>query len=310
MKRIAIVQARMGSTRLPSKVMRRIDGVPLIELLLSRLSKAKRIDKIIVATTSDPREKSLIEHVRRLGYEAFQGSENDVLDRYYQAAKRYEADTIIRITGDCPLIDPTLVEEIIAAYEGASVDFLSNTIVPTFPDGLDTAVFSFKALEGAHISATNKYDREHVTPYIRTSGKFRLGSFSNPVDYSAERWTVDEVDDLEVVANIFGHFHPRTVFGWMEVIALKEQKPELFRNNQHLTRNEGANISTGQKLWKRSKQIIPGGNMLLSKRPEMFLPEQWPSYFSKAKGCRVWDLDRHVGNGDRHQYSGIRSSRS
>jgi glutamate-1-semialdehyde 2,1-aminomutase len=291
MKTIAIVQARMGSTRLPNKVMRTIAGRALIELLLSRLSKARCIDRIIVATTTDPRDQPLVDLVRSLGYETFQGSEHDVLDRYYRAANEYEPDTVVRITGDCPLIDPALVDQIVAAYEEQSVDFLSNARVPTFPDGLDTAVFSFAALKCAQRDAISKFDREHVTPYIRDSGKFRLGNFIHPVDYSGERWTVDEAVDLEVVANIFGYFHPRTDFGWLEVIALKQQKPELFLANRHLVRNEGATMGTGQKLWKRAKQIIPGGNMLLSKRAEMFLPEQWPAYFSKAKGCMVWDLD-------------------
>ena len=291
MKTIAIVQARTGSTRLPNKVMRAVVGVPLIELLLRRLSKSKRIDQVILATTTQPGDSAMADYVRKLGYEVFQGSEADVLDRYYQAARKHRPDTVVRITGDCPLIDPGLVDQTIVAYEDQSVDFLSNAHIPTFPDGLDTAVFSFASLECAHRDATTPYDREHVATYIRNSGRFRLGSFTNPVDYSAERWTVDEPVDLEVVSNIFAHFHPRIDFEWMDVSALKETKPELFLANRHLIRNAGANMSTGQKLWKRAKQVIPGGNMLLSKRAEMFLPEQWPAYFSKAKGCRVWDLD-------------------
>jgi glutamate-1-semialdehyde 2,1-aminomutase len=291
MKTIAIVQARMGSTRFPNKVMRTIAGVPMIELLLRRLSKSKLIDRIILATTIDPRDLPLVDHVRKLGYEVFQGSENDVLDRYYHAAKPHQPDTVVRITGDCPLIDPDLVDQTITAYKTQSVDFLSNARLPTFPDGLDTAVFSFSALERAHQGAVSKYEREHVVPYIRDSGQFQLGNFSNPVDYSSERWTVDEAVDFEVITNIFGHFHPRIDFGWLEVIELRKQQPLLFQANQHLIRNEGATMNTGQKLWKRAKQIIPGGNMLLSKRAEMFLPEQWPAYFSKAKGCKVWDLD-------------------
>ncbi len=291
MKTIAIVQARTGSTRLPGKVMRTICGVPLIELLLTRLSKTTNIKQIIVATTNRVGDQALADYVRKLGYEVFCGSEADVLDRFYQAARIHSPDAVVRITGDCPLIDPALVDQTIAAYDVQGVDFLSNAHVPTYPDGLDTAVFSFASLERAHREATTPYDREHVATYIRHSGLFRLGSFSNPVDYSAERWTVDEPVDLEVVSNIFRHFHPRLDFGWMEIIALKEAKPELFEANRHLIRNAGANMGSGQKLWKRAKQVIPGGNMLLSKRSEMFLPDQWPAYFSKAKGCRVWDLD-------------------
>lgn len=291
MKTIAIVQARMGSSRLPGKVMRMINGEPMIELLLHRLEKSKRIDKIIVATTINENEHSLAEHVKKIGYEVFQGSENDVLERYYQAAKLHMPDTIVRITGDCPLIDPELVDEVIDAYIEQDVDFLSNTLPPTFPDGLDAAVFSFRTLERANAEATTKHEREHVSPYIRESGKFTLGNFSNAIDYSAERWTVDDISDLEVVTSIFNHFSPRIDFSWHEIISLLNVQPQLFKANQHQIRNEGVDMGKGQKLWKRAKQIIPGGNMLLSKRAEMFLPEQWPAYFSKAKGCRVWDLD-------------------
>src|SRR5205823_5560994 len=130
-KTIAVVQARMGSTRLPNKVMRPIGGKPMIELLLSRLAKAKRIDQILLATSADPRNQPLADHVRSLGYEVFQGSENDVLDRYYQAAKPHQPDTVIRITGDCPLIDPELVDQVIGAYETQGVDYLSNTLPPS-----------------------------------------------------------------------------------------------------------------------------------------------------------------------------------
>ena len=291
MKTIAIVQARMGSTRFPRKVMRPINGVPMIELLLRRLAKAKRISQTILATSDDPRNQPLVDHVRSLGYEVFQGSENDVLDRFYQAAKLYCPEAVVRITGDCPLIDPDLVDQVIEAYEAQGVDYLSNIRPPSYPDGLDVEVFSFRVLEQAARQAIKPDDREHVTPFLRESGLFRTGNFSHEQDYSQERWTVDEAADFEVVAAVFNHFHPRTDFGWLEVMTLRQAQPALFLANQHLIRNEGASTGTGQKLWKRAKQVIPGGNMLLSKRAEMFLPDQWPAYFSKAKGCKVWDLD-------------------
>lgn len=291
MKTIAIVQARMGSTRLPDKVMRPIHGVPMIELLLQRLAKAKRVDQIVLATSTDPRNEPLATHVRKLGYDVFLGSENDVLDRYYQAAKRYQPDTVVRITGDCPLIDPELVDQVITAYEAQGVEYLSNTTPPTYPDGLDTEVFSFSALEQAAQQATKAADREHVTPFIRESELFKTGNIVHSQDCSQERWTVDEQVDLEVVTAVFDHFYPRVDFSWLEVLALRQKQQELFETNRHIIRNEGVSMGTGQKLWKRAKQVIPGGNMLLSKRAEMFLPEQWPAYFSKAKGCKVWDLD-------------------
>ena len=291
MKTTAIVQARIGSSRLPNKVMRFINGVPVIELLLRRLGKAKWIDQIILATSDDLRDQPLCDHVIGLGYDVFQGSENDVLDRYYQAAKLYQSETVVRITGDCPLIDPDLVDRVIAAYKSQNIDYMSNSLPPTYPDGLDTEVFSFRALELAANRATKPRDREHVTPFIRESGFFKTDNFAHEEDFSRERWTIDEPEDFEVVKNIFNHFHPRINFSWLEVMTLRQKQPDLFKANEHIIRNEGAMMGTGQKLWKRAKRVIPGGNMLLSKRVEMFLPDQWPAYFSKAKGCRVWDMD-------------------
>jgi len=291
MKVIAIIQARMGSTRLPNKVMKPIGGIPMIELLLSRLSRAKEVDQIVVATSVDKRNQPLVDHVRKLGYVCEPGSENDVLDRYVQAARTHQAGVVVRITGDCPLVDPDLVDECIRRFKAAGVDYFSNTNPPTYPDGLDIEVCTFKALEQASQETGKPFDREHVTPYLRQSGQFKTASMQHSQDLSALRWTVDEPADFAVIEKIFQHFHPRTDFTWGEVLNLQHQQPDIFSINQKIIRNEGAEMGTGQKLWKRAKRVIPGGNMLLSKRAEMFLPEQWPAYFSKAKGCRVWDLD-------------------
>ncbi len=288
---VAIVQARMGSTRLPNKVMRPVAGVPMIELLLGRLARSQRIDQIGLATSEDPRNQPLADHVAVLGYPVSRGSEDDVLDRFYQAARALQADVVVRITGDCPLIDAALVDQVIERFLQGDADYVSNAVPASFPDGLDTEVFSMEALTRAWQEAPTAFDREHVTPYLRDSGHFRLATLSAPADYSAERWTVDEPTDFDVVAGVFEHFAPRTDFGWTEVLELRHHQPQLFAANQHLIRNEGASMGTGQKLWKRAKNVIAGGNMLLSKRPEMFLPEQWPAYFSRARGCTVWDLD-------------------
>jgi glutamate-1-semialdehyde 2,1-aminomutase len=291
MTTLAIVQARMGSTRLPNKVMRPIFGVPMIELLLARLSRAKQIDQIVLATSQDARNQPLVDHVRGLGYEVYQGSEDDVLDRYYQAASVYQPETVVRVTGDCPLIGAEVADRAISTFQQSKVDYLSNTSPPTYPDGLDIEVFTFDALAQSWKEACQSHEREHVTPYLRESGKFRLLNIVHHEDHSCKRWTVDEAEDFEVVENVFKHFAPRHDFSWQSVLELQHDRPELFAANQHLIRNEGATLGKGQKLWKRAKQVIPGGNMLLSKRAEMFLPEQWPAYFSKARGCRVWDLD-------------------
>lgn len=291
MKVVAIVQARMGSVRLPNKVMRLIEGKPMIGLLLERLSKSKNIHEIIIATSEDPCNENLVEYINTLGYKIFRGNETDVLARYYFAAKASQADVVVRITGDCPLIDPSLVDEVINVFFNKRADYASNVCPPTYPDGLDVEVFQFAALEQSFQNAKTTFEREHVTPYMRECLGFVKVGYTNEQNFSTERWTVDELEDFTLVEKIYAHFSPRYDFSWQEILELKNKMPEIFLINRHLTRNQGASMSTGQKLWKRAKQIIPGGNMLLSKRAEMFLPDMWPAYFSKAKGCRVWDLD-------------------
>lgn len=291
MKVIAIVQARMGSTRLPHKVMKKINGIPMIGILLSRLSQSKEINQIVVATSTDGMNQPLSDYVHKLGYVCVQGSENDVLGRYIDAVNQVGADIVVRITGDCPLVDADLVDEAVRGFVQLGVDYYSNVTPPTYPDGLDIEVFYAKALEYAGKNTDELFDREHVTPFLRNSPVFTKQVMLNEQDLSDLRWTVDELADFNVIESVFECFKPNIYFGWREVWELQKQRPMLFSANQQLTRNEGAVMSTGQKLWKRAKEIIPGGNMLLSKRAEMFLPEQWPAYFSKAKGCQVWDLD-------------------
>ena len=291
MKTVAIVQARMGSTRLPNKVMKPINGRPMIELLLERLARSTELDQIIVATSTSDRNQPLADHVEELGYVCVRGSEDDVLDRFVVAARQVGAEVVVRITGDCPLIDPHLVDNAIREFFLKKVDYVSNTVPATYPDGLDIEVFSTLALERASLEAHESFDREHVTPYLRRPKLFKTSTIVNAEDLSSMRWTVDEPADFEVVSKVFDHFSPDTLFPWEAVLKLSNDNPNLFELNSTIIRNEGATMGKGQKLWKRAKSVIPGGSMLLSKRAEMFAPEQWPAYFSKAKGCEVWDLD-------------------
>jgi glutamate-1-semialdehyde 2,1-aminomutase len=290
-KIVAVVQARMGSTRFKNKVMKPVLDIPLIEILLKRLSASRKVDEIILATSVEASNNPLVDFVDQLGYRTYRGSEDNVLERFYEAAKYVAADIVIRITGDCPLVDGALVDSVVESYISANVDYCSNILPPTFPDGLDIEVFSFSALEKSYLEAQEKFDKEHVTTYMRFSEKFSIYNLSNEIDLSQSRWTVDDPEDLIVITNVFEYFKPRINFSWREVVLLANEQPKLFEANTNLIRNQGANMNKGQKLWQRAKKVIPGGNMLLSKRAEMFLPEQWPAYFSKAKGCTVWDLD-------------------
>ena len=288
---LAIVQARMGSSRLPGKVLKEVNGKPLIEILLYRLSQSKKIDKIIIATSKNKENDSLAKTVKKLGFDVFRGSEDDVLDRYYQAAKHYNPKAVVRITGDCPLIDPAIVDKAVDLFEKDDVQYVNNVTPPTYPDGMDVEIFSFEALEEAYKKAVSSHDREHVSTFIRNNKNYTKSYLTNEKNYGNERLTIDEPDDLKVVSGIIDLFWPNLDFDLNNIMALKEKTPSLFIHNKNIGRNEGAKKGSGQKLWVRAKHLIPGGGMLLSKRAEMFLPEQWPAYFSKAKGCKVWDLD-------------------
>ena len=291
MKVVAIIQARMGSTRLPNKVMKKINSTPMIDVLLARLSKSLSVDKIVVATSINPKDKTLADHVIKIGYDCYKGNENDVLERYYMAACKYKADIIVRITADCPLVDCLMVDEVVNRFKVSSFDYVCNNYPPTFPDGLDIEVFNFKSLKLAYKNALTFFEKEHVTPYIRNNQNLTKFTVKNKQDLSHMRWTVDEKNDFLVIEEICNHFSPNIHFNWIDILRLEKTNPEYFTYNKNISRNEGDVLGKGQKLYKRAKNIIPGGNMLLSKRPEMFLPEFWPSYYSKAKGCEVWDLD-------------------
>ena len=282
----------MGSTRLPGKVMKKINDHSVIEIIINRLSQSSKLDEIIVATSDDSNNDKFEKHIQELGYSCERGSENDVLSRFYCIADKHDVDIIVRITGDCPFIDSSIVDQAISKFLSEDSHYVSNANPPSYPDGLDVEVFDVDSLRDANNRSIDVYEREHVTPFMRKDKNFINSNLSYHDDLSHMRWTLDEEEDFEVINNIFDHFYPDILFPWSKILELSKDQPELFSANQHLTRNETEHMSKGQKLYQHSKKIIPGGNMLLSKRPEMFLPDHWPAYFSKAKGCEVWDLDQ------------------
>ena len=286
-----ILQARTSSSRLPGKVVANLAGRPLLAFLVERLSRCKAVNRIILATTESEADNQLEVLGKSLGLIVVRGDEADVLSRFALAAEQTDAQVLVRITGDCPFVDPSLLEDMIDEFRKTNVDYLSNCITPTYPDGLDIEVFTRDSLLRSQQECVDSEQREHVTPWIRESGNFKLGQKLHHCDLSLMRWTVDEPEDLEVIRDVVGYFEGRSDFGWEEVLELTNLQPQLFSKNAKFTRNEGAMMGEGQKLWRRAKRVIPGGNMLLSKRAEMLLPEQWPSYFTRAKGCRVVDLD-------------------
>ena len=222
MKIVALVQARMGSTRLPGKVLKTIVNKPMIELLLTRLSQSSELNEIVVATSDDRQNDQLQLVVESLGFSCTRGSEIDVLSRFYESAKFSDADIIVRITGDCPLVDSILVDECIKGYKNSNVDYFSNVDPASYPDGLDIEVMSFESIKRANNETNSEFDREHVTPYIRNSDRFSKSSMQYAEDLSNQRWTVDEPEDLIVVTNIFEHFSPNIFFNWRQVLKLKK----------------------------------------------------------------------------------------
>ena len=242
MKIVAIVQARMGSTRLPNKVMNMIGGMPMIEILLSRLSHSTEINQILLATSKDKRNISLIDHVQKLGYICICGSENDVLNRYLVAAKKSKADIIVRITGDCPLIDPILVDKLIKFTYDNNIDYCSNTLIENYPDGQDIEVFKFSALEVAWENAILSSDREHVTPYIRNNSDFKGANIFKALNYpcasnySKIRMTVDEPRDFDLIKILIKDLGTNKT--WLEYTN-HIIKNDLNKINNSIIRNEG-----------------------------------------------------------------------
>ena len=288
----AIIQARTNSSRLPQKVLADLGGRPLISFLIERVKLCKNIDEIYLATTNLKSDDKLEELAKIAGIKCLRGSENDVLTRFAMVLDQCDSNVFIRLTGDCPLLDPYLIDNAIKLFfSKKEVQYLSNISPPTFPDGLDFEIFNRCALIQASKSCLDINQREHVTPWMRNSGKLKTWNFENNIDLSNKRWCVDEPEDLRLIQNIVNFFKGDCSFTWLNVLDYEVKNPSIFAINLKFKRNEGSKINAGQKLWKRAKKVIPGGNMLLSKRPEMFLPNNWPAYFKKSKACFVWDLE-------------------
>ena len=235
MKIVAIIQARMGSSRLPQKVLMDLGGATVLDRVLNRLERSRMIQELLVATTTEPADDAIVEHCERTGWKVFRGSEQDVLDRYYQAAKYMHADVVVRITSDCPVIDPEVTDATIRAFLDRGADYASNIRVRTYPRGLDTEVMTVQALERAWRESTKPYQREHVTPYIyENPGEFKLHGIENDTDCSQHRWTVDTPEDLQLLQAIYRRFGGRDDFGWREVLELVESDPSLSDINRHI----------------------------------------------------------------------------
>jgi spore coat polysaccharide biosynthesis protein SpsF len=241
-KTILITQARLGSTRLPGKVLKEIDGKSLLQIHLERLSKCKKVDHIVVATTTNDDDDIIYRKSLEWGFNVYRGSENDVLDRFYNSVKIPNPKWVVRVTSDCPLIDPELVDDVIEFVELNNKDYGSNTLIQHFPDGQDVEVFKFSALKTAWESATLNSDREHVTPFIRRNSDFMgsdlFSSINYPCDhdYSKIRMTVDEINDFELVSKLVNSLGIDQ--NWVSYTKYIIEN-SLFEINSSIIRNEG-----------------------------------------------------------------------
>lgn len=234
---VAIIQARMGSTRLPGKILRDIAGEPMVMRVVQRARRASSLVEVVVATTTDPEDQAVVDVLTARAIPFVRGHPADVLARYLTAAQTFSAEVIVRLTADCPLHDPEVIDKTVHAFlsELPNVEYASNRLVRTYPIGLDVEVVTYPALQRAADEATETYQREHVTPYLyEVEGRAQLLSVQSEKDYGHYRWTVDTPEDLEFVRQVYARFPGQPDFGWRAVLDLLEREPDLIRINAHI----------------------------------------------------------------------------
>jgi len=316
-KIVGLIQARMGSSRLPEKIFKELNGKKLLGIQLDRLKKSEKLDIFGVITTGSPKDDPIVDFCKENSIDCYRGSEKDVLDRYYQAACKFEADVVVRLCSDCPLIDPYLVDEMIEEflnYPGGT-DYLSNTepLPTTYPDGMDVTIISFDALSKAWRQADKISEREHVTFYFYNNpDQFKVNKKNLPQDWSSYRFCLDYPEDLILIEKIITELDLRKSFGKMEeLVAIVEEKDIKninskyqfgggwgisFEKDQHMkyTKAQKApalNTSKGSELWEKVTQVIPGGAQTFSKMPYQHVEGVAPKFLLRGRGCKVWDMD-------------------
>jgi spore coat polysaccharide biosynthesis protein SpsF len=229
----------MESTRLPGKVLRDLGGASMLARVTRRVQRASLPQEVSVATTVKPADDAVAAEAQRLGVAAFRGDEQDVLDRFYRAAQSRHADAVVRITADCPFIDPGLIDEVVRKFLETLPDYASNCLERTYPRGLDTEIMSMEALARAWKSATEPSQRTHVTPYLyQNPAQFKLVSVKAEQDYARHRWTVDTLEDLEFARAVYARLNNRDDFAWREVLRLVEEDPALEEINRGVRQKE------------------------------------------------------------------------
>ena len=285
-----LIQAHMPSTRLPGKVLLKVKGKELLLINIERLRKCKSLDMIAVITSGSPLDDPIVQFCEKHNVLYYRGSDRDVLDRYYKAAKHFKADMVVRLLSDCPLIDPKIVDMVVG--ELGVCDFVSNSEPAkggTFPDGMDVSVFTFDALERGWREAEDYLEREHVTPYFYNSGDFTTKRIDSKADLSKYRFTVDYPEDLERIRHLAGcETMIDLISKWGELGFTHDHK---FGEGWHYPVLSKLKITESEKLWDKVKYRIPIGAQTFSKMPNQYVNGVAPKFLQRGKGCRVWDID-------------------
>jgi glutamate-1-semialdehyde 2,1-aminomutase/spore coat polysaccharide biosynthesis protein SpsF len=309
MRTVAVIQARMGSSRLPGKVLADICGVPMLGHIVRRVQDATAVDDVVVATSASVLDDPIAKYCSHREITCYRGSEEDVLDRYYRAAEQAAAEIVVRITGDCPLIDPEIIDRVVRIAQNSDCDYAANVIRYTYPDGLDVEAFSFAALQRSWVEATKPSQREHVTSFLRHEAGFRRCNVEHTTDFSRRnyRWSVDTAADLEFVRAVYRCFAPGMHFRLRDIVDLLEREPGLAAMQPNQPTNEGyyrsllneapsgaapkLALQKSQEWLKRAQEVIPGCAQTFSKSFTQYVAGASPVFLQRGKGCRVWDVD-------------------
>ena len=256
--------------------------------------KSKKIDNIVLACTKNKEDDELEKTCKKYKIKIFRGSEKNVFKRYYQAATKFDIKNIIRITADCPLIDPKVLDRFIEKFFSKNYDYLSNVIEPTFPDGMDIEIFKFQIIKEKFAKKISDLEKEHVTAGFQNSKKYKIYNYKLNDNFSKLRLTIDTKRDFILIKQLLERLNYNFQVSLEEILDYLNKQKNFSKKFLSLKRNEGKQMNLGQKFWKRAKDIIPGGTMLFSKNPDLHLPNFWPVYYSKAKGCKIWDLENKV----------------
>ena len=290
LKTAIILQAREDSIRFPGKVLYPISGKPLIIKILERLKKSKLKDKIITAIPKNKENTRLNKILRKNKFTVYRGNKDNVLKRYYDAAKKHKVKIIVRITADCPFVDSDIIDKLIKILINKKFDYASNTLNPSFPDGIDAEVFTFEALSEAYKKAKSNYDKEHVTPYIKKKENFKKFNLKYKKNLSKTRLTVDEKIDIELVEYIYKNF--KSNISWEKIVKSKHLKKIFLTKNKEIKRDEGAKNAYRPKNVEKSKKYYSWRhNVVLKKTLIYFYQKNGLHILKGQKDCYIWDLE-------------------